>query len=70
MKTRIAGKKSHATSLSLYLLVAAGWLAAPPAAHAGGHRLTFRQTYLGTGSPYTSGTAVADSTAMVTPTWP
>ncbi len=60
MKTRIAGKKSHATSLSLYLLVAAGWLAAPPAAHSERHRLTFRQTYLGTGSPYTSGTAVAD----------
>ena len=62
MKTRIARKKSHATSLSLCLLVAVGWLAAPPAAHSERHRLTFRQTYLGTGhDPYgTSATAVAD----------
>ena len=60
MKTRIARKKSHATSLSLCLLVAVGWLAVPPAAHSERHRLTFRQTYLGTGNPYTSGTAVAD----------
>jgi hypothetical protein len=62
MKTRIAGEKSHATALSLCLLVAVGWLAVPPAAHSAGHRLAFRQTYLGTGNdPYgTSATAVAD----------
>ncbi|MGH8095240.1 MAG: FG-GAP repeat domain-containing protein [Chthoniobacterales bacterium] len=49
-------------SSSLCLLMAAGWLAAPLAAYSAGHRLTFRQTYLGAvnNSNYTYVTAVAD----------
>ncbi len=60
MKSR--RRKSHAASLSLCLMIAAGWLAASPAAHSAGHKLAFHQAYLETGSnPYnTNSTAVAD----------
>ncbi|MGH8092160.1 MAG: FG-GAP repeat domain-containing protein [Chthoniobacterales bacterium] len=62
MKTRIAAIRNRIASLSLCLLVVAGWLAAPLNLDAAGCKLRFRQTYLGkvTFQLYSFGNVVAD----------